>query len=251
MTLSPTSGGVDTGVGVLDRAVRVLRAVDAGGRTLGDVVGATGLARSTAHRLLKSLEAHGLLRFEGGFGYRLGPLLHRLGTRAAGDLPLADLARPVLERLTESTGESSQLYVRSDDERLCIAAVESPSELRTIVEVGAELPLTAGSAGKVFLAWAPAGDLHTLLRVVAERERFERQLATVRRRGWAQSAGEREPGVGSVSAPVHGRGGDPVAAVSVSGPVVRMRGAHAQRYAPAVVAAAGEIERSLGYVPGR
>ncbi|MGZ4109317.1 MAG: helix-turn-helix domain-containing protein, partial [Actinomycetota bacterium] len=99
MTLPPGQERVETGVGVLDRSVQVLRAVDAGARTLPDLVAATGFSRSTAHRLVRALEAHGLVRFEGGFGYRLGPLLYRLGTRAAADLPLADVARPILERL--------------------------------------------------------------------------------------------------------------------------------------------------------
>ncbi len=61
------------------------------------------------------------------------------------------MAHPALDRLSEATGESAQLYVRSVDERVCVDAVESPSELRTIVAVGAELPLTKGSAGKLFL----------------------------------------------------------------------------------------------------
>jgi DNA-binding IclR family transcriptional regulator len=232
-------------VGVLDRSIQVLRAVDGGARTLTQIVRATGLTKTTAYRLLTALETHGLVRFEGGFGYRLGPLLYRLGTRAAADLPLADIARPVLERLTEHTGESSQLYVRFDDVRVCVAAVESPNELRTIVRVGAELPLERGSGGRVLLAWQPPGEWERLGAGIDDPDRFEQRLATTRRRGWAQSAEERERGVGSVSAPVFGPAGDVVAAVSVSGPVGRMRGALARRYAPAVVAAAREIERAL------
>jgi DNA-binding IclR family transcriptional regulator len=246
MTLPRTRAPVDTGVGVLDRSVQILRAVDAGARTLTQLVDATGLTRTTAHRLLKALESHGLVRFEGGIGYGLGPLLYRLGTRASADLPIADVARPILERLTETTGESSQLYVRFDDVRVCIAAVESPNELRTIVGVGAELPLVRGSAGKALLALAPPSEWRRFEDQLDDPERWERQLALAARRGWTQSAEEREAGVGSVSAPVRGAAGDVVAAVSVSGPVARMRGALARRYAPAVVSAAREIERALG-----
>jgi DNA-binding IclR family transcriptional regulator len=141
--------------------------------------------------------------------------------------------------------------MRVEDERVCVDAVESPNELRTIVEVGASLPLTAGSAGKVFLAWASDGDRERLLGTVADPETLRRDVVSARRRGWAQSAGERQAGVGSVSVPVRGPAGDIVAAVSVSGPVVRMRGLHARRYAPAVTAAAREIERALGYSSGR
>ncbi len=233
-------------MGVLDRSVAILEAIDGGARSLGEVIERTGLTRTTAFRLLKALEIHGFVRLERGRGYRLGLELYRLGSRAAAELPLPDLARPALERLTASTGESSQLYVRFDDSRLCVAAVESPNELRTIVEVGARLPLTRGSAGKVFLAWTTPADLESLLAGERERDRVERQLALVRRRGWAQSAGERQAGVGSVSAPILGRSGELLAAVSVSGPIGRMRGAHADRYAPAVLAAAREIEAAVG-----
>jgi DNA-binding IclR family transcriptional regulator len=237
--------GVSTGVGVLDRSVEVLRAVDDGARTLAQLVAATGLTKTTAHRLVRALEAHGLVRFDDGVGYRLGPLLRRLGARA-GDTALADVARRVLEHLTETTGESSQLYVRAGDARVCVASVESPNELRTIVGVGAELPLARGSAGKVLLAFSPPEDRERFRQDASVPERFERQLLIVRRRGWAQSAEEREPGVGSVSAPVLGVEGDVVAAVSVSGPVARMRGGLGRRYATAVVAAARELERALG-----
>jgi DNA-binding IclR family transcriptional regulator len=235
----------ETGVRVLDRSVRVLRAVDGGARTLTQLVRATGLTKTTAYRLLTALEGHGLVLFEDGFGYRLGPLLHRLGTRAAADLPLADVARPILERLTGSTGESSQLYVRFDDVRVCVAAVESPNELRTIVSVGAELPLVRGSAGTALLCGSDRADLGRLGREVEDPERWERRIRMAAKRGWAQSAEERQAGVGSVSAPVFGPAGDVAAAVSVSGPVGRMRGALGRRYAPAVVEAAREIERAL------
>jgi DNA-binding IclR family transcriptional regulator len=259
MTVSRGPAGVDpqgvgaragrrviTGVGVLDRSVEILRAVDDGARTLAQLVAVTGLTKTTAHRLVRALEAHGLLRFDDGVGYGLGPLLRRLGARAGADAALADLAPPVLERLTGTTGESSQLYVRAGDARVCVASVESPNELRTIVDVGAELPLARGSAGKVLLAFARREDRERFRRDASVPERFERQLLNVRRRGWAQSAEEREPGVGSVSAPVLGPGGEVIAAVSVSGPVARLRGGLGRRYAGAVVDAARELERALG-----
>ena len=253
-TVTRAGLSVDSGIVVLDRAMAVVAAVDRGASTLRALTVANGLPRSTVHRMAQGLERHGLLRFERGRGYRLGPRWHRLGLRAAQDLPLADVARPILERLTDATGESSQLYVRLDDSRLCVAAVDSPNELRTIVRVGAELPLTKGSAGKVFVSAAVGSDREALLRRADDRARMERQIASIRRSGWAQSAGEREPGVGSVSAPVFGLGDTIAAVVSVSGPEARMRGLHARRYAPAVMAAARDLERALGatdQAPGR
>ena len=242
---------VGTGVGVLDRTLAIVEAVGSGSRTFSDIAEATGLARSTAHRLLKALEAQGLVSFDAGFGYRLGPRLVRLASAAMRELPLRELARPALERLARVTGETAQLFVRSGDERLCIDVVESESELRTIVPVGASLPLTAGSAGKVIMAWAPDRErLLGLLRPFTARtpavDRLRRQLAVAHRHGWAESSGEREPGVASVSAPVFGATGTVLAAVSVSGPAQRLGPRPGRQYAPAVVAAARDVEEAVG-----
>lgn len=240
-------------MGVLDRAMAILRAIEGGARTPAEVARLTGLARPTAHRLLKSMRSHGLVTSVGGQGYRFGPRLLGLAATAMRELPLRDLAQPVLERLARTTGESAQLFVRDHHQRVCIAAAESRSELRTIVEIGAELPLTAGSAGKVFLAFGPPALTAELL-ATADRftavtpvgERLERQLVTARRLGWASSAGEREPGVGSVSAPVHEPYGALLAVVSLSGPEQRVGRISAKRYAPAVLEAAREIMNALG-----
>jgi DNA-binding IclR family transcriptional regulator len=242
--------------GVLDRVVALLEAVEAGAHTFTELVRSTGFSRTTTHRLIRELQEQEWLTFVGGYGYRLGPRLLRLATVAARELPLRDLASPAMRRLAEVTGESAQLYVRSADARICVDAVESANELRTFIPIGEELPLTAGSAGKIFLAWAPESDRRRLLRrakrptpLTPTGERLERQLVTARRRGWTSSSGERQPGVGSVSAPVLGPRGDLVAVVSVSGPATRMGRASAARYAPAVVAAAREIARALGVTP--
>jgi DNA-binding IclR family transcriptional regulator len=228
-----------TPVGVLDRSIAILDAVERGERSFGAIVAATGLPKPTAHRLIGSLEQHGFLFHVGGLGYALGPRLLQLASTAMRELPLRQLARPVLERLARSTGESTQLYVRRLDIRICVDAVESQNELRTIVPIGASLPLDRGSAGKVFLAWGrPPEGLDTSDITAA--------LVTTRRRGWADSYGEREKGVASVSAPVFGPRDELLAAISVSGPQMRLAGQGGKRYGPAVVEAAKEIEALLG-----
>lgn len=239
---------------MLDRAVAIFDAVERGARTFTALVAATGFSRTTTHRMVKALEAHGLLELDGAEGYRLGPRFLRLAAAAADrERSLRDVAHPILERLAASSGESAQLYVRSGDQRLCVDSVESSSELRTIVEVGALLPLVAGSAGKVFLAHLPEPARDRLLEgyrpLTPEgptRDRLLRDLTAVRRRGWAASAGEREPGVASVSAPVIAGDGGPIGSVSVSGPRVRLGRERVRRLAPLVKAAAREIEDSIG-----
>jgi DNA-binding IclR family transcriptional regulator len=244
----------DTGVGVLDRTVAILEAVEDGQRTVASIARATGFHRATTHRLVKSLQEHGFLEWEGGRGYRLGSYLLRLAAASLREIPLRAAGHRALERLTEVTGESSQLFVLASGERVCVDAVESVRELRTIVDVGARLPLTAGSAGKVFLTWMPErarlrliGGATKITDETPVGEDLERELVLIRRRGWASSAGEREPGVGSVSAPIFGAPDFLMGVVSISGPTTRIGRISAKRSAPAVVGAAREIERALGY----
>ena len=227
-----------TQVGVLDRAIDVLDAVEAGARSFTAIADATGLTKPTSHRMITALQAHGLLMHVDGVGYALGPRLLDLASTALRELPLRQLAHPALEQLARTTGESAQLYVRHGDRRICVDAVESENELRTIVQVGASLPLERGSAGKVFLAWGPPSD--------EDVEDIVQSIAATRRRGWADSYGEREAGVASVSAPIFGPHDHLLAAISVSGPRSRLAPLRAKRYGPAIVAAAKQVERLLG-----
>ena len=221
-----------SGVGVLDKAAIVLGALEAGPASLASLVAATGLARPTAHRLATALEHHRLVARDLQGRFVLGPRLRELAT-AAGEDRLLEAANPVLARLRDITGESAQLYRRQGDRRVCVAAVDLGSGLRDTVPVGAALPMTAGSAAQVLLAFGD-GDLPEGAAFTA------RTLADVRRRGWSHSVGEREQGVASVSAPVLA-GGSVVAAVSVSGPIERLTRQPGRLHAPAVLAAAREL----------
>ena len=207
-------------MGVLDKAVAVLDALERGPCSLQELLPATGLTRATAHRLAVALEAHGLVRRDGDGRFALGARVISLGRAATDQLPLREAARPALEWLRDTTGESVQLYVRQGDRRVCIEALESPHGLRTIVPLGAALPLDLGSAGRVL--GGAAGD-----------------------RSWVESVEERERGVASVSAPVRGPDGAVVAAVSVSGPVERTTRRPGRRYADAVVEAARRVGATL------
>ena len=227
-----------SGVGVLDKAVVILSFLSEGGpATLAEVVEGTGLSRPTAYRLLSALEAHHLVG-RGGGRYALGMRLLAWGNEAVG-LDLAEAARPVLGALRDETGESTQLYVREGDRRVCVASVErAGGGLRDTVPVGAVLPLNRGSGGKVLLTWAE--DVERSFVVEPS------ELEKIRNRGWAESVAEREAGVASVSAPVFGPGGGLWAAVCASGPISRLGGRPGERLAEPVVAAARKIEEALG-----
>lgn len=149
---------------------------------------------------------------------------------------VVEAARPALAALRDETGESTQLYVREGDRRVCVLSVERATGLKTTVALGAILPLERGSAGKVLLAWGKDGSAG----IEAE------ELGGIRGRGWAESVAEREEGVASVSAPVFGPGGVLSAAVCASGPISRLGERPGERLAEKVVAAAREIERALG-----
>ncbi len=230
-----------SGVGVLDKAAAVLGALEAGPATLANLVQATGLARPTAHRLAVALEYHRLVARDLQGRFILGPRLGELAS-AAGEDRLQVSAGPILSSLRDMTGESAQLYRRQGAERICVAAAERLSGLRDTVPVGSVLPMSAGSAAQVLLAWEEPDRMHRGLR----QARFTATvLSGVRRRGWAQSVGEREAGVASVSAPVRGPAGKVVAAVSVSGPIERLSRTPGRLHAPAVMGAANALTEAL------
>jgi DNA-binding IclR family transcriptional regulator len=206
-----------SGVGVIDKGVLVLRALEREPLDLAGLQQATGLPRATAHRLAVALEVHGLVRRDSNGRFCLGFELIRLGRLATQELPLAELARPSLLALRDATGESVQLYVRDGDGRRCVVSFESTHGLRWIVPEGSLLPLERGSAGRVL--------------------RGEAALM--------ESVEEREPGVASVSAAVTSASGLVVGAVSLSGPIERLTRKPAKKFGVAVASAAENIGRAL------
>lgn len=232
--------GQDSGIGVLDKAVGVLYAVAESPCGLAELCERTGLPRATAHRLAVGLECHRLLGRADDGRWVLGPALRELSTRV--DDPLLAAGAAVLPGLRETTGESVQLYRREGAERVCVAALEPPAGLRDTVPVGARLPMTAGSGAKVLLAYSDPATQQAVLRTASF---TERTLAEVRRRGWAQSVAEREPGVASVSAPVRDQNGAVIAAVSVSGPIDRIGRRPGARWADDLLAASAALTGRL------
>ncbi len=225
-----------SGIGVLDKAIGMLHTIAESPCALAELCERTGLPRATAHRLAAGLEVHRLLARVGDGRWQIGPAVAELAAHV--DDPLQAAGQMVLPRLREITGESVQLYRREGTSRVCVAALEPPAGLRDTVPVGARLPMTAGSGAKVLLAYA---DLATQQAVLPEAKFTDRMLAEVRRRGWAQSVAEREPGVASVSAPVRDTGGAVIAAVSVSGPIDRMGRRPGVRWAADLIDAADAV----------
>ncbi|MDO5672336.1 MAG: IclR family transcriptional regulator [Actinomycetaceae bacterium] len=230
-----------SGVGVLDKAALVLSALESGPATLAQLVASTHLARPTAHRLAVALEFHRLVARDMQGRFVLGPRLAELAA-AAGDDRLLAAAGPILIALRDHTHESSQLFRRQGDQRVCVAAAELPMGLRDSIPVGATMSMLAGSAAQILLAWEEPERLHRGLHGASFNATM---LSAVRRRGWAQSVGERELGVASVSAPVRGASGRVLAAVSISGPIERMGKQPGRIHGSAVVAAGNRLSEFL------
>ena len=207
-----------SGVGVIDKSMAVIDALAEGPCTTAELVERTGITRATVHRLASALETHGLVRRSSDGRFALGYRFVSLARTIDGLDVLCDAARPHLLALSEQSGESAQLYVRDNSDRVCVDVAESAHGLRTIVAVGARLTLERGSAG----------------RALTEPEA-----------GLATSVGEREPGVASVSAPILDQQGAAVAAISVSGPIDRMSTTPADRFGPLVLTAAHAVAAQL------
>lgn len=243
----------DTSVRAVDRALDVLLAVARGsehGLGVTEVAARTGLYKSTAHRLLGTLEARGFVRRNPGTErYHLGlASLELAGAYLAGD-DLIAAAMPEMERLRDEVGETVSLYIRDGHERVRVQKVEGRHAVRRVVQVGQRLPLCLGASGKVLLAHAPEEEVR---RVLAQHlpegldaHALRRQLEQIRRGGFGVSVEEREPGTAAVAAPVRNRHGEVVAALCISGPSSRLDRATLEALGRPVAEAAERIARLL------
>ena len=227
-----------SGVGVIDKVAAILAALAQEPRSLPELAAATALPRPTAHRLAVALEFHGMVaRAETG-QFVLGDQIRawanpHLSWEAAADL--------VARELRDATGVSAQVYRRAGDQRLCIAAAEPLRGLRDTVPVGALLTMKAGSAAQVLTAWAEPADQRAILHGAAFTESI---LAAVRKRGWAQSVAQREPGVASAAAPVRDASGQVIGAISISGPADPLA-KPSKAQISALLAAAQQLESAI------
>jgi len=247
-----------TGVAVLDKSVAILRAFRAGDaglqpRTVAD---RTGIALPTAYRLMQAMAAHDLLQKEGR-GYRLGMTLLHLGGRVAGSLELRHAAAEPLSWLNAQTGENSELHVRRGEARVPLDVVLSKQNLRPFVVVGEAMPLHLGASGAALLAWLPFQDAAAAAAASAARfdpnrafdvATFGLRLEQVRAAGWAESNGERTPGVAAIAAPVVDSSGDVIGAIVLSGPATRLGPERRSEFVPLVREAAARASRDSGYV---
>lgn len=241
-------------------AGRVLCEFSPGTRELSvrDLAGRLGLSKSTVHRLLVSLAALGLVEQDQETGqYRLGLRLYELGTLVAVHIDLHEAATPCITELRNRTGEAVQVAVLEGRESLYVERLESTHTLRMFIREGYRIPANCSANGKVLLAHLPEEELERLLdgwvplartpHSITDPDVLRKELAAVRRRGYATNVNEAEVGVASVAAPIRNWTGAVVAAVSLAGPVVRMNRGALRALAPIVGETAEAISQRLGY----
>lgn len=218
-----------TGTQAVDRAALLVSTVVSADEPLGfsELAEECGLPKSTASRLLTALERTELLgRTEDG-GYVAGPLFWRYASRHDPWQELAHLALPTLERISAETGETVNLGVPRGDQVSHVAQVDSRYLLGTRDWTQLEVPPYASSLGKVLYAFGVLGLPHDPLVALTEHTlttlaRLDDDLAACRRRGYATTVDELEVGLTGVAAPVHGPGGEVIAALGISGPTPRL-----------------------------
>jgi DNA-binding IclR family transcriptional regulator len=223
--------------------------------TLGELVGASGLPRPTAVRLLEVLLEQGVLQ-SAGRSYALGPRLAVWGQRYLDGLDVRAQAEDLMRALADRTRETCYLGVRDGRKVLYVAKADSPQAVRPAAHIGTRNPLHSTGIGKALLAFAPPEDAIEYARgpleaktpnTILDADRLIEEMERTRARGYAIDDVENEDGVRCVAAAIRDHAGQVVAALSVSAPAYRFAPEDLPALAPEVIAAADEISSRIGY----
>ncbi|MFJ4778699.1 IclR family transcriptional regulator [Streptomyces sp. NPDC088762] len=237
----------------VERALRILPVLAKGAAGLGDVADALGVHKSTALRLLRTLQAHRFVYRRPDGRYRLGAQLFALAAEAIESLDVREVAHPHLLALNKATGHTVHLALHQDDEVVYIDKVDSRYPVRMYSRIGRPVPLTVAAVAKLLLADLPEPERRSLAerieyprytaRSTPDAAAFLRELELVRDQGWATDFGGHEESVNCLGAPVRGPDGRVVAALSVSAPSVVVTAEELLELLPLVLATAESISR--------
>jgi len=251
------NGGTAAPVQSVDRALTILELLARGGESsVTEIAAGLGVHKSTAFRLLATLETHRLVEQVNDRGrYRLGVGNLRLAGATTARLDVVSEARPVTRQLASDTGETVNITVLSDESALYLDQVAGNSALQSHNWVGQRIPLHATSNGKVLLSELSDAELAAALpdlprftaHTITSRRELVAQLAEVRRVGYAVAVDELEMGLTAAAAPIRSAHGDIIASMSISGPTFRLNRARLDDTVPMVVAAALEVSHRLGW----
>jgi len=227
--------GRDRRVASVDRALTALKLFlrEKGDWGVSELAGRLGVHKSTAHALLGTLAAHGLVEPDPATRrYRLGATAFAYGMQANGHVALREAARPTLARLADAAGQTAILVLPHDGRFLIADAVEPPDDMRVALPVGGHLPLACGCAGKAYLAWLDPAERERALRPedlrrftprsITRMPTYLAELQRTKARGYALDLEEYSPGVHAVGFPVRPPGAPPVGVLCVVGLSHRM-----------------------------
>jgi DNA-binding IclR family transcriptional regulator len=249
----------------VERALKILEVIGSaeGGLGVSDLARALDADKGNVHRMLGSLSAAGYIQQDPETRrYLLAPKIIRLGNMAANQIDWRDLAVAGLKRLTAETGESSHLAILSEGDVVYVASQMGESLLAVNIRVGIRTPPHCTAVGKVLLAALSSEELELLIarikferftaRTIVSPELFQLHLQEVRAQGYALDDEEFAPGVRCIAAPVYNQAGYVLAAMSISGPSVRMTLDAIPQLIPRVLAVSRDVSEKLGYrLPAR
>ena len=255
---SGAAAGSGRSVAAIDRAVGVLFLFARTPGTLGvtEISRELGVSKAVVHRILASLCERGLLIADPeSRRYALGPAVMELAAAYRDQLDVRTLALDEMRKLSARMDETATLSVRYGDRRVYVDQITPPREVKMTVPIGGSFPLHAGASSKAFLAWVGDDGLDRYLAenpldaltdsTIVSADKLRAELGRIRLQGFAVSLGERQHDAGSVAAPVLDHNGEPVAVMSVCGPVDRFRNKIAPS-AAAVVEATRALSAKLG-----
>jgi IclR family acetate operon transcriptional repressor len=236
------------------RAVTILDALaEAGEVGTTDLARRTGISASTVSRQLGTLTRVGLVEHVPATGrYRLGIRVLRLANAVLGRLDLRDIARPHLEELVRTVGETGTLSVPGDSDAITVDFVPTDRYLQGVTRLGRPSVGHASSAGKVMLAFGdvplPRGRLAAFTpRTITEPTALADEIERVRTRGYAEAVEEREPGLSAIAAPIWGANGALAAIVALQGPSSRFDDAARAAAVPLLLQCSERVSKALGW----
>ncbi|MDF2725773.1 MAG: transcriptional regulator, IclR family, partial [Paenibacillus sp.] len=230
--------------------------------TISELEDMTGLSKNQVFRSLKSLEEFGLLRMETEGCYVVTTIAYKLALAAEPDAPLEELAQPVMEHLQRASGETVNLCCLFDGQSVIIARRHSKQGVRLMSKLGQRSPLHAGACPKAMLAYLPQEDQEKVINMlphyqkltpqtVTDPDQFRIELDEIRSRGYSISDEDFEMGARGVGAPIFGKNGNVIAAISAGGPTIRVSAEQFEHLGQLTMEAADKISKFLGYFPKR
>ncbi len=243
-------------VSVLEKATDILGCFSSKQNELGvtEIGRMTGMSKSTVHRLLTALQKADLVKEDPvKRKYRLGFRLLELAGVVLESLDVRNVSRPYMRQLVELTGETTCLYTRTRNHRVCVEQLESPHEIRWAVELGKAYPLLSGASGKVLLAFLPQETIDQIASgssqgTTIDPNELKADLLQIRESGFAITFGETVEGAAAIAVPIRKHTGDVVAALGVFGPGSRLTHEKMLEYAHPMRSAAQAISEELGYL---